>query len=276
MADYIIQKAVNADAVKKKLRKTLEEYAATRTASHKYDGCCAILRNGRTYSRTGELYQCLDGIAEDPCWEGLVPVGEAWWPGKDQFSRISGEFRRFARSGILGFMVHDVLTEAEFAAGHSAVPKATRMARVGPRGHRWEKVFSYPAGTYGDPQAMCNRLVELGGYDGLILDDPNGTWTAGRGTTGETVKIKRVLSYDLRVLEVNTVTGAKTGRAVHKLVVSFNGKRLGVGSGVPHDIKDCPTVGQIVEVEAMDLSSEGLLREPRFKGIRFDKLEADG
>lgn len=57
--------------------------------------------------------------------------------------------------------------------------------------------------------------------------------------------------------------------------MEFQGKRLGVGSGVPHKLEDVPKVGDIVEVEAMDLSGDGLLREPRFKGIRFDKLEPD-
>ena len=55
----------------------------------------------------------------------------------------------------------------------------------------------------------------------------------------------------------------------------FRGKRLGVGSGVPHKQEDVPPVGSIVEVVAMDYSSDGLLREPRFKGVRFDKTQPD-
>lgn len=294
MADYIIQKAVNADTVKKKLQRSLEEYGRTFLAQSKYDGCCAVLRrdedvsltvhsDSRTlgFSRTGEYYPSLSLIADEleTAFGGrYVFIGEAWWPGKDQFSLISGDFRRQQPSERLRLIVNDILTHEEFEAGFSPVPYRERRRRVDWADYGLERVepcATWAPGTYGCPQAMCNQLVELGGYDGLILRDPEGTWTRGRGTTGEIVKIKRVLSYDLRVLEVNTVPGAKTGRPVHKLVVDFNGKRLGVGSGVPHDIADCPVVGDIVEVEAMDLSSEGLLREPRFKGIRYDKLEAD-
>ena len=34
-------------------------------------------------------------------------------------------------------------------------------------------------------------------------------------------------------------------------------------------------IGQIVKVDAMTLSAKGLLREPRFKEVRKDKLMAD-
>lgn len=279
MAEYIIQKAVSMSAVVKGKRQSLEAYGASFDAYYKYDGCCAILSNGSTQSRTGERYQCLDGVAQDlfSKYPNLVFIGEAWWPGKDQFNLISGAFRRQCVNLDLLFMVHDILTTAEFDAGHSPIGYSERMTRAdldnAPR-----RVFPptrLPAGTYGCPQKVCNQLADEGGYDGLILADPNGTWTVGRGTTGEKVKIKRELSFDLTVLEVNTAIGGKTGRTVYKLVVDFKGQRLGVGSGVPHKASEVPKVGDIVEVVAMDYSSEGLLREPRFKGVRFDKLSAD-
>lgn len=275
MSEYIVHKAVGLDKVKVKLRQTLEWYGQFYDAFRKYDGCCAVLNKGTTYSRTGEQYQCLDEVAQDAAFNDLVIIGEAWWPGPGQFNVISGEFRRHARSERLDVRVHDVLTQAEFDCGRSPVGFRKRMERIADEGHRWSRASGWPAGTYGDPQDKCNELVQIGGYDGLVLRDPNGTWTKGSGTTGEILKVKRVLSYDLEVLEVNTVIGEKTGREVHKLIVRFGDRRLGVGSGVPHDRADLPRVGDTVEVEGMDLSSEGLLREPRFKGIRFDKVKPD-
>ena len=281
MAKYIIHKAVGVSAVKVKNRRSLAEYGQTFDAYRKYDGCCVVLDGTHALSRTGEKYECLrdhvlNTIARN---SQLVFIGEAWWPGKDQFNFISGEFRRQVPSERLQVKVHDVLTKAEFAAGHSPVPFRERIARGRFTGFAtytsWELAQGWLAGTYGCPQDLCNRLVDEGGYDGLILRDPNGTWTVGSGTDGEIVKIKRELSFDLRVLEVNTVPGKKTGRPVYKLVVDFNGKRLGVGSGVPHDLSEVPPVGSIVEVVAMDHSSDGLLREPRLKGQRFDKLAPD-
>ena len=123
---------------------------------------------------------------------------------------------------------------------------------------------------------LTSQLVDdPEGYDGLILADPEGTWTAGRGTTGEKVRLKKTLSFDLRVTGVHEGVGEKTGRAVYTLTVDYKGKSLGVGSGLPHDFDRVPKVGDIVEIHAMDYSSDGLLREPRYKGIRFDKEQAD-
>ncbi|AXN53747.1 DNA ligase [Sphingomonas phage Scott] len=281
--DYIIQKAVEIGKVVKKNRLTLEEYGQRFSAWRKYDGCCAILKDGSTFSRTGEEYRCLDSVARflRELYPNLVFIGEAWWGGRNQFNLISGAFRRLEENDRLQFIVHDVLPRSAFDAGYCPIPFKDREHELIDGGaldgalNRIYLAQGWAAGTYGDPQAKCNELVYEGGYDGLILRNPDGHWTVGSGTTGEIVKIKRKLSFDLEVLEVNTAVGEKTGRTVYTLVVDFKGQRLGVGSGVPHKLADVPTVGSIVEVEAMDYSSDGLLREPRYKGTRFDKLSPD-
>lgn len=295
MADYIIQKAVNVEKVKRAHRLTLAEYGERFEAQHKYDGCCAVITlpdRGHApvcQSRTGEVYPSLDGVAAELAhalrWEiavheGLVLIGEAWWPGKDQFAEISGEFRRLRPSDRLMFIVNDVLTTAEFEQGRSLCPYQYRLSRVTatlPDRVHW--ATRMPPGSYGCPQAFCNELVEMGGFDGLILRDPDGLWNRGNGTTGEIVKIKRVLSFDLEVIDMVDGKGKHEGR-MGAIVVSFNGKRLSVGTGFTdaereHQHYHGTWLGQIAEIEAMDLSSDGLLREPRFKGIRFDKLQAD-
>lgn len=239
MADYIIQKAVELRKVKKNLRKPLDVLAETHVASLKYDGCCAVLgsvnksgyENGLTLSRTGARYKCLDDHAEYLMehYPDLVFIVEAWWPGADQFNLISGEFRRFERSSRLLSIIHDIIPYKDFINGHCPIPYRKRQKLVS-----WKLLecevhnsimgaLCFDPGTYGDPQAKCNAVTAYGGYDGLVLRDPNGTWTRGSGTTGEIIKIKRKLSYDLRVLEVNTVKGEKTGRDVYKLVVDFHG-----------------------------------------------------
>lgn len=276
---YIIQKAVEISKVVKKRRLTLEEYSARYWAFRKYDGCCAVLKDGRTFSRTGEEYKCLNGVAEElaDLHPEVVIIGEAWWPGADQFNLISGAFRRQELNERLLLRIHDVIPRDDFESGYCDMPFRERCLLIGEEycQGRVSGQTGWLAGTYGSAQDKCNELTAMGGYDGLILRDPDGTWAVGSGTTGEIIKVKRKLSFDLKVLEVNTAVGEKTGRTVYKLVVDFQGKRLGVGSGVPHKAEDMPSVGDIVEVEAMDYSSDGLLREPRFKGIRFDKTQPD-
>lgn len=280
--EYIIHKAVEIAKVKKKLQKTVEEYSATYWSFRKYDGCCAILMDGKTFSRTGEEYQCLNDISEYLLAEApsYVFIGEAWWPGKDQFNLISGAFRRQQRNDDLLFIIHDIIPREDFDRGRCDIPFKDREGDHayldGLYNGRVQLAQGWGAGDYGNAQSKCNELVDEGGYDGLILRDPDAGWAVGAGTDGAIIKIKRKLSFDLKVLEVNTAIGGKTGRTVYKLVVEFQGLRLGVGSGLPHDPADVPVVGDIVEVEAMDYSSDGLLREPRYKGIRHDKLQPDG
>lgn len=283
--DYIIQKAVEADKVQKKFVRDL----STMEQQAKSDGCCAILKFDETgylgaWSRTGERAVSMDPIGHaiqrdraagilDP--RPVALIGEAWWPGKGQFNRISGAFRRQRPSDELELVVNDAIPLADFEAGYCPIPYRQRVRNWRHRRQpRYRFTETWPAGSM-DPQERCNALVHKGGFDGLILRDPDGAWTVGRGTTGEIVKIKQKLSFDLRVLEVNTVIGEKTGREVYKLVVDFHGLRLGVGSGLPYDLASVPKVGDIVEVEAMDYSSDGLLREPRYKGVRFDKTHPD-
>lgn len=297
MAEYIVQKAVSPDKVKKKLQRSLAEYGATFHAYKKYDGCCAVIRahdlgGYAGFSRTGEPYPSLDNLAfaiQGWIGPGFVVIGEAWWPGKDQFNLISGEFRRMRPSERLQLMVHDILTDDEFAAGHSPVPFRERMQRVDWFSAPFEVYHAegWPAGSYGCPQELCNKLVEQGGYDGLVLRDPEGTWTKGSGTTGEIVKIKRVLSFDLRVTAIYEGVGKHAGR-MGAIGVDFNGQELRVGTGFTDEQRvdwwcsaahlptgSVPVDDLIAEIEAMDYSSDGLLREPRFKGLRFDKLTPD-
>lgn len=287
MADYIIQKAVERDKVKKKLQRTDEEYAATFVAQPKLDGCCAVMVLTRwsayVLSRTGEPVPSMAGVAaqfrhkykrEIVEFGGIVLVGEAWNPNLPQ-NVLSGLFRQHALTDELLMMVFDVLTHAEFVAGHSPVGWLERINRL-TSGDCLDDVISWKEpGTYTVADYLAHQM-NLGGRDGIILRDPNGTWTAGRGTTGEIVKVKRVLSFDLRV------TGTEPGKGKHEgrmgaLTVDFGGKTLRVGTGFSdlERINGHLLVGEIIEVEAMDYSADGLLREPRFKGIRHDKLEPD-
>jgi len=293
--DYIIQKAVEFGKVKKKIAATLD--LSTFEQQAKYDGCCAILifdeaaQYAGCYSRTGEEYRSMElvgnamqawGISTfgslDTPLRSMAVIGEAWWPGKGEFNNISGEFRRGQVSERLRLIVNDVIPLDDFRAGACGIPYGERVAC-------WRSWWSSPLSRFqfaetwepgsSDPQERCNQLVQIGGFDGLVLRDLTGKWAVGSGTTGEIIKIKQKLSFDLKVIEINCVPGAKTGRDVYKLVCEFRGRRLGVGSGVPHKLAEVPKLGQIVEVEAMDYSSDGLLREPRFKGIRFDKISPD-
>lgn len=307
MANEIIHKAVELSKVKTKRRAELEQpgYLAKHYISQpKHDGCNVIMKlypaptdqvgwvPAETMSRTGEPNRAM-GRAERALTSllapevqahgGLVVLGEAWWPGKDQFSEISGHFRRHSESDRLRMVVFDCLTLEEFNAGRSDVGYLNRMKRLG-KPCEWgvdpdpvQLIQSYSLAV--EPQEQCNILVEKGGYDGIVYRDPFGTWQRGRGTDGEIIKIKRKLSFDLLVTGVHEGLGKNVGR-VGAISVSYKGAELRCNAGTDAERgawweNPALIIGKIVEVEAMDFSSEGLLREPRYKGIRHDKLEPD-
>lgn len=300
MANEIIHKAVELSKVKVARRRELEQpgyIAKYYIAQPKHDGCntvmhlspdgyaCTSSRTGENNFAMGRAERALSSFLapEVAAYGGLVILGEAWWPGRDQFSEISGHFRRHRESDKLRLVVFDCLTAAEFDAGVSDVGYLNRMKRLG-HPSTWDinpdpvqLVRSYSLRE--EPQEFCNRLVEKGGYDGAVYRDPFGSWQRGPGTSGELIKIKRKLSFDLLVTGVYEGLGKNAGRC-GAIGVSFRGKELRVNAGTDAEREQWfadPTsiVGKIVEVEAMDFSSEGLLREPRYKGIRHDKLEPD-
>lgn len=305
MPDYIVQKPVNPDAVIKRsprYGRTLEYMGEHYLAQEKYDGCAAVIKiwpvdvdenpEVATFSRTGEkvfsmarqeltLAGSFREVARD--YGGLVINAEAWWPGEDQFSEISGAFRKKSEQRpMLTFIVNDILTMKEYEAGETSVPYITRLVRGGSVPAVpwvWDRAKTYAPGSYGDPQQLCNTVVGRGGYDGLILADPTAGYKIGSGVDGAKIKLKRKLSFDLRCTGIKEGTGKYLGM-LGAMSFDFNGRTLWVNGGTDDFRKavwadPSLVVGGIGEVEAMDFSSEGLLREPRFKGVRYDKLAPD-
>lgn len=300
MSDYIVHKAVDFDKVSAKVRKmwgasSVDDLSGRFSAQLKYDGCNTImdLRDySHVLSRTGEKYvsmkhQHID--AQAAYGRDLVLLGEAWHP-ELPFNETSGAFRRREQSN-LELRVFDCLTTREWDQGYSDIGWADRFQRFLERYMAHDTLAdshiiparAFNPGTYGPAQHLCNVTVEntdVGHFDGLILRDPNGTWVKGAsGTTGEIVKVKRKLSFTLRVQGVQPGQGKLEGMA-GALLVGFRGKTLSVNGGTFAERKvwmEDPgaIIGKLIEVEAMDYSSDGLLREPRNKGLRHDVVKAD-
>lgn len=295
---YIVHKAVELDKVQKKFFPTRTQLVTEYLAQPKYDGVnCVVLKYANSVehitilSRTGE--ECVsanhikEAIANAPFAPIGVYLGEYWHPEIDQ-PTVSGMFRKKDGTQYTEpyFVVFDFISIGEWEQGHSPLGYEERVRRL-PATLSKISEFAAPfflAESQGflidqemEPMEAAKLLCESGAYDGLILRKPSGTWTKGdRGTKGETIKIKPTITLDLSVLGVNESVGEKTGRAVYTVVVYLgDGKTQEVGSGVPHDATQLPAIGSIVEIEAMSFSKYGLLREPRYKVIRYDKVGAD-
>lgn len=294
MSDYLIMKAVEHDKLPVKFKKRFPSVASLAAAGwwtqKKYDGCMGIAMMSQTdkcrmLSRTGEVYtpscqHILDEIAEaateqSESWDDFIVIGEVWQPITEaKFPAISGKFRRRAASPELRFVANDLLGPGM----DTSTPYRLRFADLCELLPQMDSANVNVAETYhteSDPAARALEWQGAGGYDGAILRDPDSGYTIGTVKAGEIVKVKPVMSLDLAVTAICTTTGEKTGRAVHTITVMYKGVQTTVGSGVPHELTGFHKFGTIVEIECLGITADGKLREPRFKGVRFDKTQPD-
>lgn len=312
--DYIVHKAVEVSNTHKEVKALLSQpgyLEANYIAQPKYDGCNMVVvvqqhkdeKNNEwwwaldAYSRTGEIVKSVDHILMAmellPGLKAGVYLGEAWAPDLT-FPEISGRFRKqktTEETARLQFVIFDYLTDIEWINETSLLGYEERVARL-PSALAQIKQCAAPvwlAGSFGKlaetwpntpAQKVCNELVAAGGYDGLILRDPDGRWFKGvPGHTGEIIKVKAKQSFDLRVVGYELGEGKHEGK-IGTLVVEFRGKRQGAGTGLKDKDRFIYNfhqqwLGKIVEVECLGVTPDGLLREPRLKGVRHDKLEPD-
>jgi ATP-dependent DNA ligase len=289
VAEYIVQKPIDLTKLTGKARKQLDAIPSF-DITPKYDGCCAVLafdNLGRFYgafSATGESVLSLDHVGDhiarrwEPQLRGIALIGEAWMPNTE-FPVINGTFRRQSVQRELRFVPFDAV---HWCMGPEGLPllddPRPYRERIGVLARGYDGDFVIPVihhgGNLDDADKMAKVWKAEGGFDGAIARDPFAPYAVGR-CKFEVVKVKPTLSLDLAVTGVFVEPGEKTGRPVYTLEVIYQGVRSMVGSGVPHQMSDDIAEGTIVEVECMGITPDGKLREPRFKGIRYDKVGAD-
>lgn len=298
MSKYIIQKAVDPKDISAKAVRAMagREY----DIQPKYDGCHMVVVWDNTkqtvtgYSATGELVKSCDHIIRQlrgqlgnvlPFAEGFAVCGEVWHPTK-KFPAISGNFRRHSPSPCLKFAPFDIV-EVKDGVLDDGRPYRDRVRPL--------KLLGYPGagglvpfnqyildGTE-DTGGIALAWKELGGYDGAVMHDLDAPYKVGRCRNGEVIKVKPLLELDLLVVGCDLARGEKTGKNTAALVVRLRDDLLGrVSTGLTqeqvdsiHSAFDEQWSNKIIAVEAMGWTEDGLLREPRFKGIRYDKVEPD-
>lgn len=287
MANYLVHKAVDLAKVKVKRRAVLSQPGYLEKnywVLQKYDGCCGIVFINSSgvashmLTRTGEKIRSCDHILRwittDNRWRNVMLFVELWHPDME-FAEISGRVRQHSPAPELIYKAWDVVPADDYMVGECAVPFKERYGWIQDNTPEDFRAYLYPFNPV-SLQQEANLLAQSGGYDGLIAKDPDGTWKLGLGTDGESIKIKQKLSFDLEVVGVTEGAGKHEGRIGSLLVRFRDGVTIGVGTGLSdRDRLRDDWVGKIVEVEAMGYSSEGSLREPRLKGERFDKEQAD-
>lgn len=293
MADYIIQKPIDRkDMTGKALKEELKhEYVM----QPKYDGCCmvVVLRHSPTatspfecYSSTGEEVRSCDHIGRallaliSPEAEDIAVIGEVWKPDTE-FPEISGMFRRHNPEPTLMFAPFDA---CPVQPGQLRMESArtyhdrTRCLREMHGNDSIVPFESFPVNEHSPlPTEYAATLKAKGGYDGAVLHAVDAPYFPARAKW-EAIKVKPLVELDLLVVGVEKAIGEKTGRPTVALQVRLKDGKVGkVATGLNHDQQANPEqfVGKIVAVAAMALTKDGMLREPRFKGERFDKIAPD-
>lgn len=277
---HLVQKVKNYDGNKIKFPCIVQE---------KYDGvyCIACWRDGKVhiFSRTGKEYLSLNHL-KDELMTFMREVGrplvifEAYAYGVDQ-PTISGWCRdeQNQHPDIVA-IVHDCLTIDEYF-GKVKTSYTHRFSDM--------LVFCqydylvFPDCIDAHDTIMIWELatqVWNDGGEGVIIRNPNAPYARGK-RNNDLMKLKQSISYDLEVVDVAEGQGKYEGMTGKLILRWKNGKTISVGSGLTDkerkafwEDKDS-ILGKIVEVTAMKESTEGVLREPRYKGIRHDKTEAD-
>lgn len=248
----------------------------------KYDGCLAIITPEGVITRTGEaitsIPQCLEDAAK------LLPdhviFGEVY-RYDTPFKEISGAFRRHKPQSHLFVMMFDAVPFDDWKAGKCDKPYIERYTALQEAWHRTPtpNLIVAPALDFRAPQGFANAMVHQGGYDGAILRRKDAPWTVGASKNGEALKVKPVQSLDLEVQGWFKGKGKHANRA-GGITVLYRGVQTDVGTGfTDREREEIAAAGQapcgIAEVEFMELTADGKLREPRFKGWRYDKTEPD-
>lgn len=264
-------------------------------ASEKLDGVFAFayVTNNTCfiYSRTGEEYFSLNHLKAE-LWELAkvsqcnIIIFEAYAQGVPQ-PTISGWCRDTKKQHTeVDAYIHDILPFEDFKNGYAELPFIDRNAHL-----RWCYQQIAPFHLHLIEQRELHNYVALTnmaeaiwakGGEGVVVRGVFSGYEPGK-RNASMVKVKKGVSYDLIVMAVEEGTG-KYQNAVGKLVChDRNGKVVKVGSGLTDEQRRTwwspfgydEIIGKVVQVDAMAISSKGILREPRFKGIRHDKKEVD-
>ena len=264
--------------------------------SEKVDGvfCLALKLHDRVsiFSRTGELYTSMGHIEEElnrTLRDQEIIIFEATAKGfHTEQATVSGWCRdKKNQHPALIAACHTYLTLSAFQGtqemtfSYSNSLLSERIKEIYGRyvaGVSCYKIPSKAVGSLEEAQAYADRFIAKG-REGVILRNHSAIYEGGKRNLA-LIKIKERLSVDLKVLDVYEGNGKYSGNLGGLICQWKDGKTIRI-SGMTDEQRKAwwenpqEIIGKIVQVDAMKESSKGLLREPRFKGIRFDKLEGD-
>ena len=248
--------------------------------SPKIDGVRAYYKEGHFYSRTGKIYTGLGHILEPlikslPKDLDLELDGELTIPGLS-FQESSGRIRRLEITPNVVFWVFDIPSTKGVLMERIEILKPLMVGLLNPF---IQYVEHKTVNTKEEAFRVYQEEHRDKGYEGSVLKNKGSLYQKKRSM--DWVKLKNIESIDLCAIDVFKGKGKYLNELGGVVCMLPNGNTVKVGSGFsdadrltywsePHKI-----IGQIIEIEYHELTPDGSLREPRYKGIRYDKSEPD-
>ena len=284
--DKLIQFAIDLGKVKQ------EKLRFPMLISTKFDGCyCLALKHQgivTVYSRTGEVYTSMKHIETELSkimLDDSIIIFESYAENTVQ-STISGWCRDTkVQHSELSAYCHTLLSLDEFINGgkvsfeDSSKILCNKILTNDDLDYTVIcSVQQTPVNSMEEAMKLTQEVWDDQG-EGCVLRDPSAVFQGGKRNPS-IIKVKQGLSFDLEVIGVYEGTG-KYKNILGGLQCRWRDGGIINISGMTDEqrkiwwIQPWQIIGKIVQVDAMTLSSKGLLREPRFKGIRHDKFEGD-
>jgi len=250
----------------------------------KIDGIRMLWIDGEIVTREGVPILGAEHIAheirrmEHAACVPLFVDGE--WQVDATFDATKRHFSAKGSQGNAGIShVFDVMTMRQWRGqdvGHGLLARKRRLEELcQPLGERGP-VRPIPWGwveTVEDARRVAAEVIAAGG-EGVILKHANSTYKAGRSTNWQ--RIKRSETYDGRIREL--ISLQDNGDIMATMVVEIEGRLIRVSAGFTDRqrfdfmLAGDSMIGLMAEVEAMERTASGMLREGRFVRLRDERL----
>lgn len=250
----------------------------------KYDGWYGYLdlSEGLVRSRAGRVIpSCLELSKQimdaTHVREGIV-IFEILIKGVSEFHELNG---------ILNRSVGDCTAQNAYVMCHDFITDVNKPFR-----HRYKELFeAFEFNAYvrqaryidvsSSPviwRKRCQEVWDRGG-EGIILKRVDAPYSPDKRNF-DLMKIKEEVTLDLLVSYIDEGEGKYTNHVGALVCTDKSGKKHYI-SGMTDDQRRIwwnhpnEIIGRVVEVKAMKVNTDGSLREPRFKAIRYDKTVQD-
>lgn len=254
------------------------------------DGVTFFTRQGIPIEGLIELERCFRDLPKGMVYDGeLLLRNPLNLPSDELFRLTQKRVRKDGTKKDVRFIMFDMLPKEEFLEGKSKktweerTSEMNRMLNYYDDGQFDLLIETVPVYYVGNDKTIIFKLLDAvisQGYEGLMVNNAKGFYVTKR--TDNLLKVKKMHTVDLKIIDVEEGTGKNVGK-LGALVVDYKGFRCGVGSGFTDVQREQfwaerdDLIGKIVEIQYFEESTNqdgGVsLRFPVFKQIRDDKDE---